>query len=255
MNSLHYDLDRALAELRARLEHADAETHADLQDVYDLTWLQNDLALDGVVFGYDEIQKALDDSIIIRDVARLNERQAILNARDAILRVRAEAATKRCKFTLESCAEMQALFARNLPNRENGATRRENPIHRDYLHEFMDWVKVDGALKDLTVWAAKPNGGMMHPIEHAVTFLWDFMQIFPFNHFCGNTGRALANILIVRAGYLPVIYPARERSEFYDAVRRSPEKLTAFTLECMLDNVYRALKYLRQQAAAQYAVG
>ena len=84
------------------------------------------------------------------------------------------------------------------------------PEHVESLmNEFIEWLNS----KDLIT--------MAHPIQIAALAHYKFVYIHPFYDGNGRTGRLLMNLLLMRAGYPPVIIRKQERLEYYEHLEKA----------------------------------
>jgi Fic family protein len=80
-----------------------------------------------------------------------------------------------------------------------------SPLHVERLmNEFIEWLNSYQLLNEA------------HPIQIAALAHYKFVYIHPFYDGNGRTGRLLMNLILMRAGYPPIIIRKQERLEYYD---------------------------------------
>ncbi|KAK6030821.1 Fic family protein [Ostertagia ostertagi] len=73
---------------------------------------------------------------------------------------------------------------------------------KDQLDELVDWLRDPGTLE-------------MSPIERAAIAHYKLVVVHPFIDGNGRTARLLLNLILMRAGFPPVILPVESRAEYY----------------------------------------
>ncbi|XP_013784587.2 adenosine monophosphate-protein transferase FICD homolog [Limulus polyphemus] len=80
----------------------------------------------------------------------------------------------------------------------------------DLMEDMIDWLNSDKALK-------------LHPVKYAALAHYKFVFIHPFVDGNGRTGRLLMNLILMRAGYPPVIVRKQDRSLYYQYIQFANE--------------------------------
>ncbi|XP_038053317.1 protein adenylyltransferase FICD-like [Patiria miniata] len=75
------------------------------------------------------------------------------------------------------------------------------------LEDFVDWLKSEEA-------------NSMHPVEFAALAHYKLVYIHPFLDGNGRTSRLLMNLILMRAGYPPIIVKVTQRHEYYEAIKK-----------------------------------
>ena len=73
---------------------------------------------------------------------------------------------------------------------------------KELVDEFIDWINSEDALN-------------LHPIELAAIVHYKLVFIHPFYDGNGRTSRLLMNLILMQAGYPPVIIKVQDRAEYY----------------------------------------
>jgi Fic family protein len=71
------------------------------------------------------------------------------------------------------------------------------------------------------------------------------MSIFPFSEHTGKTGRLLVNYILLRHGYMPVIFHATERQRYYDTLRLNKKAMESLLNDMMANCIDNGVKYIQ----------
>ncbi|VDK52443.1 unnamed protein product [Anisakis simplex] len=74
---------------------------------------------------------------------------------------------------------------------------------------------VPDEMEELVMWLNDEETLLLDPIEFAAIAHYKFVYIHPFVDGNGRTARLLMNLILMQAGYPPIIIPVEERSEYY----------------------------------------
>lgn len=217
---------------------------AGFNELYAISWIYHENGLEGVVLGYAEIRSAVDNKII-SDVSLLPTYQDIKNQKACIDDIREKAANKRFVPTIPYLKELYARLVGG--SAETAAYRRDIPIHRTYFHEIAQPSKIEAGLTSVLNYLKARHGSDLHPLEFAANMHHRFMRVFPFSDHSGFIGRLLANFILIRAGYVPVVIHAADRQRYYEALRGSERDFRVFSIEAMENSLDNALRFFSGQ--------
>jgi len=222
-------------------------TFGQFQDVYDTSWIFHENGLEGVVLTYPEIKSAVENKIV-SDVSLLPTYKDIKNQKTCIDLVRDRSQQKRFVITVSFLEHLHGLL---IGDAEQAATyRKDIPIHRTYFHEIAPPAKIEAALeKVLEYLKARPDRDL-HTIEFAANVHHRFMRVFPFSQHSGTIGRLVANFVLIRGGYLPVIIHATDRQRYYDALRGPERDFRGFMAEAMENSIENAIRFFTDRGNA-----
>lgn len=79
---------------------------------------------------------------------------------------------------------------------------------------------VDRLMKEFDDWLYSREARMLHPIELASIAHYKLVYIHPFTDGNGRTSRLLMNLLLMQAGYPPVIIRKEQRFDYYDYLQQ-----------------------------------
>lgn len=238
MRQRYLDLDERTDDLKKAVADLPGGFAA-FRAVYDISWIFHENGLEGVVLTYPEIKSAVDNKII-SDVSLLPTYQDIKNQKLCVDLIREKAQAKRFNVTVGFLKELHGTLVQ--APEDAGVYRKDIPIHRTYFHEIAQPAKIHAALLKVLEYMKARQDKEMHTIELAANVHHRFMRVFPFSDYSGIIGRLVANFLMMRAGYLPVIIHASDRQRYYEALRGSERDFRLFVAEAMensLDNARR----------------
>ncbi len=78
------------------------------------------------------------------------------------------------------------------------------------MEEFIEWINSESALR-------------IHPVELAALAHYKFVYIHPFIDGNGRTARLLMNLILMQAGFPPVIIRVEDRLEYYETLSAANE--------------------------------
>lgn len=74
-------------------------------------------------------------------------------------------------------------------------------------------------MDEFTDWLALDTTQSVHPVELAALVHYKFIIIHPFIDGNGRTARILMNLILMRAGFPPVIIKLEERARYYETLK------------------------------------
>jgi len=231
------DRTEDLKELAA--EHPDL--WRDFLTRFEMSWIYHENALEGIVLTHAEITSALKGRPIATDTY-----PAIRNFRMAIDTTRS-IAPEGAPIDHDLVLRFHAIFGSHDPKYQVGRYRKDIPLHRTYFHDIAPPEDIDPRLKTLLAWAAEND-----PVDDddaprfAAQFHHEFMSIFPYSENCGKTGRLLINYVLLRHGYLPVVFHATDRQRYFDTLRLSKKEMEAYLNETMANCLENGTKYIEK---------
>lgn len=241
----YFVLEQRNAELRAHLEQA-PEVAQEFERRYLMSWIYHDNALDGLVLTEEEIRLALEHHVVA-DPSSMTVITAVRNHRDALRRIEQEAQSRRGKITVSLLHTLYdtLLDHARASEKEKAVLRKEIPLHRVYVHDFLEPESIE---RELEKWAKRINSAEyreQHPIRRAVNAHWHFMQIFPFAEHNGRVGRLVQTFYLLRAGYFVPVMHATKRQAYYQSLRASPSSLAQLLARSMVESLENCIRYVR----------
>src|SRR5437762_2602781 len=237
----YLDLDDRTEDVRELMRQRPRDTREFL-DKYELSWVYHECALEGMVLTHAELRQALDPNPGMVDSSMVHAFSEVRNQRVAIDFIKQEAKAKQVKYSLALVKKLYEVLYSNLPNRMPVQFRRDMPLHRTYFHDIVQPVQIQPALEQLFHFMESEEFLRMHPFKQAMHSHHRFMEIFPFSDLSGKVGRMMMNLILVRAGYMPLVIHSMDRETYYDALRLNATQFGRVMMESMdnaLDNAFK----------------
>ncbi|HEY9870591.1 MAG TPA: Fic family protein [Candidatus Obscuribacterales bacterium] len=97
-----------------------------------------------------------------------------------------------------------------------------NPTRADgYTHEYCPPIYVQDEMQKLVKWHAEHEANHVSPEVEAAWLHHRFTQIHPFHDGNGRVARALASLVLIRAGWFPLVFLGDKRVEYINALERA----------------------------------
>lgn len=211
---------------------------------FDLSWLYHENALEGVVLSHAELTSALEGRPIAPDTYK-----DIRNLRLAIDEVR-QSAEEMYVVGPELVGLLHGLLSDGRgvqPGFPANAYRKDIPLHRAYFHEIAQPEAIQPRFEALMRWTAENDPDDDDAVRFAAHLHHEFMRIFPFTHHTGKVGRLLVNYILLRHGYMPVIFHATERQRYYDTLRMGKKEMELLLTDMMNNCVENGTRFIRQE--------
>jgi Fic family protein len=237
----YLDLDDRTEDVRELMRERPRETREFL-DKYELSWVYHECALEGMVLTHAELRQALDSPPSMLDSSMVHAVAEVKNQRSAIDFIKREAKSRHVRYNLSLVKKLYEILYNGLPNRFPVAFRRDMPLHRTYFHDIVQPVQIQPGLEQLFHFMESDEFEKMHPFKQATHSHHRFMEIFPFSDHSGKVGRMMMNLILVRAGYLPMVIHSMDRQTYYDALRLNATQFGQVLMESMdnaLDNAFK----------------
>lgn len=231
------DIDDATEDLRDLVdEHPDI--FRDFQTRYELSWIYHENAMEGIVLTHAELTSALRGRPIAPETYG-----DIRNMKLAIDLVRREA-LEGGKVDMALVRRIHAALGSSDPEFQPARYRKDIPLHRAYFHDIAQPTVIVSRMNKLMDWAAENDPDDDDAVQFAAHFHHEFMSIFPFAEHTGKTGRLLVNYILLRHGYMPVVWHATERQRYYDTLRLTKKHMETALTEMMGNCIENASKFI-----------
>lgn len=208
---------------------------------FEMGWIYHENALEGIVLTHAEITSALKGRPIATDTY-----PAIRNFRLAIDLARSRAPNGPA-IDMDLVLRFHAVLGSHDPKYQVGRYRKDIPLHRTYFHDIAPPEDIDPRLQKLLDWARSHDpADDDDAIRFAAHFHHEFMSIFPFSENCGKTGRLLVNYILLRHGYLPVVFHATERQKYFDTLRLSKKEMEAHLNDTIANCLENGTKFIEK---------
>src|SRR5205085_5904390 len=211
------DLDDRTEEIRELMRERPG-TAREFLEKYELSWVYHEGALEGLVLTHAELRQAFDPTGVV-DSSMVHVFTEVRNQKAAIEFVKQEAANPVVKYSFSLVKKLYEILYQGLPNRMPVSLRRDMPLHRTYFHDIVQPVQIQPALEQLFDLMDTEEFHRYHPFRQATVSHHRFMEIFPFSDLSGKVGRMMMNLILIRAGYMPLVIHSMDRQTYYDALR------------------------------------
>lgn len=232
------DIDDRTDDLRD-LAQQHADIFAEFMKSYELSWIYHENALEGIVLTHAELNTALKGRPIAPETYA-----DIRNLKLAADLVRKEADQVGGKIDMEFVKRVHAALGSSDPEFQPARYRKDIPLHRAYFHDIAQPAVIASRITKLLEWAGENDPEDDDAVKFAAHFHHEFMSIFPFSEHTGKTGRLLLNYILIRHGYMPVVFHATERQRYYDTLRLSKKEMEALLVEMMGNCIENGVKYI-----------
>jgi Fic family protein len=239
--TLYLDFDDRTEDVRELMRQRPRDTHEFLEK-YELSWIYHESALEGMVLTHSELRQALEPNPGMVDSSMVHAFTEVRNQRNAIDFIKEEAKAKYVKYNLSLVKKLYEILYNGLPNRSPVTFRRDMPLHRTYFHDIVQPVQIQPALEQLFHFMDTEEFHRYHPFRQATVSHHRFMEIFPFSDLSGKVGRMMMNLILIRAGYMPLVIHSMDRQTYYDALRLNATQFSQAMMQSMdnaLDNAFK----------------
>lgn len=240
-------LEERVAQLQELIDSAGEDVRRVYQERFDIAWIYHDSALEGVVYSTDELKSAIDDEFVT-DASLIPVYDEIRNHMAAIEIIREMASRRRFSVNLEV---IKKLFAQLAPEELEGKGppkyRKDMPLHRLYFHEIAKPDKISYRMRQLVQWLSEPETKkLMHPMRIASKAHYQLLRIYPFPRHSGKVARLVMNLILMRAGFPPVVIHATERQRYYEALRSGEDATSILVNQALGAAIETAIQYFQE---------
>ncbi len=250
-----FTIEEKVQKLKHTLKTKPPEFNHRFTDMCTRAYVFHDSALDGQVITGEDIHVAFTAQLrpmtfknrIMQEIK--NHRRLFHRMCSPELNVRSEDRVYQSNtIKYDDVVKLHHELYDNVGKREQGQFRRIIPLHGTYFHDLAEPSQIKSKLQDLCRQTEHPEFRAQHPINQAILFHRQFMQIFPFAEGSGKIGRLFMNSFLKQGGYDSVIIHSSERQRYYEALRDGQESLRDFLLDNMESALESQLKYVTESA-------
>jgi Fic family protein len=228
-----------------------ASLWSEFNEKLDISWIYHDHGLEGVVLQPQEISMALNAKPNT-DTANLAMYDEVTNMREAIAYTREQLTKKKSeritKNLLQQCYQLVTQNVRGVP--EGDGIRQEDGRYGAYYHKSCPFTEIEVQLKKVLSEANQTTDEDLHPIVQATRFHYQIMNVMPYGRFSGKISRLIANLILMRNNYPPVVLHTVERARYYEALADEDEtQLLQLVVEGLTNTVESAMLYIEEGLA------
>ncbi|MCB0126352.1 MAG: Fic family protein [Caldilineaceae bacterium] len=222
-------IDNLKAEIDA-LRPIDRERELRVLQKFRLDWNYHSNALEGNTLTYGETRAFLLHGVTaqgkpFRDYLDMKGHQAALEQLEEIVRQNqplTEADIRELhKILLIEPYEMPAMTLSGTPTTRRVAIGQYKTVSNSVrtstgaIHFYASPEETPARMGDLMAWYRQAwDVGTLHPLLIAATFHFRFVEIHPFDDGNGRMARLLMNLILMQAGYVPVIINTNTKGEY-----------------------------------------
>ena len=236
-------LDKKLVKLRELMARASAEQLADYSYRLDVSWIYHDAAIEGIVYEPAELQAALHEGVS-SDSSLIPVYDEIRCAKASIDLVREMAKAKELEITLDTIRQLYLTLSPADAEGGGPKYRKDMPLHRQYFHEIAQPDKIATGMKQAVQWIGNQEGRTgIHLVRYASKAHYKILQVFPYNKHSGRIARLIMNMILLHAGYPPVILHATDRQGYYDALRQGPDRVSTVVRTALMNDLTSTIRF------------
>lgn len=240
-------MEDRVAELQQLLRRARTQVRKEYQEKFDIAWIYHDSALEGVVYAMDELKSAIYDEVV-SDNSLIPVYDEIRNHMAAIEMIREMSEKKRLTVTLEMIKKLYAQLApEELEGKGPPKYRKDMPLHRLYFHDISTPDKISYRMRQLVQWMNDPDTKKTtHPVRLAAKAHFQMLHIYPFPRHSGKVARLVMNLILLHAGYPPVVIHATERQRYYEALKSGEDATGQLVNQALGAAIESAVQYFEE---------
>jgi Fic family protein len=250
MRTRYLDLDDRTQDLNERMEEH-PELAQDFMQKYDISWMYHENALEGVIYTVQELVAGLAAPQPVADANVIGVLQAVRNHKAAIDLVRADAAAKKAKVNLTLVRKLHETLHGGNQSKGPSEFRKDMPLHRSYFHEIAQPQKIAPMLAKVLEGTEAAEFRKSHPLQQAARIQHGFMQAYPYTDGSGKVARLLANLYLIRGGFLPCVIHSIDRQRYYDSFRMPEAVLRDLMVEALDNAIGTAEKHFAEASQAR----
>ncbi len=245
MRTRYLDLDDRTQDLNERMQE-DPDLAGDFLQKYELSWMYHENALEGVVYTVQELVAGLATPQPVADALVIGVLQEVRNHKAAIDLIRSEAGAKKSRVTLTLVKKIHETLYKCIQSKGPSELRKDMPLHRAYFHEIPQPPRIAGMLAKVVEGTDAAEFKKSHPVVQAARVQHGFMQAYPYTDGSGKVARLLANLYLIRAGFLPCVIHSIDRQRYYDSFKMPEAVLRDLMLEAMDNSLGHAEKHFAE---------
>ena len=245
MRTRYLDLDDRTQDLNERMRE-DPDLAGDFLQKYELSWMYHENALEGVIYTVQELVAGLATPQPVADSVVIGVLQEVRNHKAAIDLIRSEAGSKKSRVTLTLVKKIHETLYKGIQSKGPSEFRKDMPLHRAYFHEIAQPPRIAAMLAKVVDATDAAEFKKSHPVVQAARVQHGFMQVYPYTDGSGKVARLLANLYLIRGGFLPCLIHSIDRQRYYDSFKMPEGVLRDLMLEAMDNALGHAEKHFAE---------
>lgn len=219
-----------------------------LREVIRIEWTYNSNAIEGNTLSLLETKMVIEEGLTIGG-KRLAEHLEAVNHAEAIDFVEQLVSDQEI-LTERLLKQIHYLVLKNVDDQNAGKYRDHNVEISGSIHKPTHHLKIQDAMDELFAWYGQ-ECSVLHPVELAARFHFQFVYIHPFADGNGRTARLLMNLILMQNGYPPAIIKVQpeQRMRYYETLETASvhDNVVPFVeliRDCVEESLQRYLKAL-----------
>ena len=245
MRTRYLDLDDRTQDLNERMRE-DPDLATDFLQKYELSWMYHENALEGVIYTVQELVAGLAEPQPVADAMVIGVLQEVRNHKAAIDLIRSEAGSKKARVNLTLVKKIHETLHKGIQSKGPSEFRKDMPLHRAYFHEIAQPPRIAPMLAKVVDATDSSEFRKSHPVVQAARIQHGFMQVYPYTDGSGKVARLLANLYLIRGGFLPCLIHSIDRQRYYDSFKMPEAVLRDLMLEAMDNALGHAEKHFAE---------
>lgn len=249
MLKLNYDKINELKRELDGLRPLPAAAVRNLEEVYRIEWTYNSNAIEGNTLTLLETKLVLEEGLTIGG-KKLREHFEVINHSEAISYVQ-DIVSRNMNITESVIKSIHHLVLKNIDDENAGRYRTINVRISGSQHEPSHFTVVQEKMESLLRWYDK-HEGVIHPVELAAKFHFQFVYIHPFSDGNGRTARLIMNLILMKFGLPPAIVKASagDRLRYYEtleeaSVNNNLDGFIQIIVECVEDSLKKYIQTVK----------
>ncbi|XP_055924686.1 protein adenylyltransferase Fic-like [Argiope bruennichi] len=230
------------------LKHNQSALKRIRKEVYFLH-IHHTLALEGNTMSLSETRAVVETKTTIPGKS-IMEHNEILGIESALRYINKTLLNLSERLTVFDILEIHKRVLGHVDPLSAGTFRRNQVFVGDYVPPPASEVRY--LMERFVEWLQSDNMKLFHPVKRAAVAHYRLAHIHPFVDGNGRTARLLMNLILMKAGYPPVIIRKQDRSMYYNTLQMANEgdvrpfiRFIAHCTECTLDVFLNAHEYDR----------
>jgi len=182
---------------------------------YIIEFAYNTASIEGNTINLEEAKNLLNEGITPKD-RTLREVYDLQNTEKVFI----ELLNTKTELNHDLIAHIHDKLLENIDERKGYRTTDIRVVHSNFDATPGKYVKTD---MDLLLKWFHENESKIHPLVLATIFHHKFEKIHPFSDGNGRTGRMIANFILLRNNFPPMIIHKKTRKEYLEAMREADE--------------------------------
>ncbi|MFH1188125.1 MAG: Fic family protein [bacterium] len=234
---MRQNLLKKIEELKQKIDDLRPLSPGEVKEIrkwYDVSYTYNSNAIEGNTLTLGQTKMIIEDGLTVggKQIKEILEVKNHKNVLDKLFDI----AKNKNNISEKLILEFHEILLLDI-DQENAEKYRKIQVYISGSEEKLPTAKrVPALMKNFLDWYAK-DGKKLSPVVLAILFHYKFVKIHPFIDGNGRMARLLLNLILLRAGYPPIIVPVIRRQEYINAIQAGEDAFVDFMLEIVEVNL------------------